>query len=363
MSRPAVLLAATDEAAHSPLLRALQAGDLSLLPTRRDEAWRWTDLRGRLRVLPSPSAPDAGSPASGAFATLAVTREILFVNGWRREGDGRLKVVEDEVVRLRFVSTAAGAHGARLAIEIAAGASLTLLESYEGQAQGYVSAVELDLMVGPGALVERIVIQDDHASGISVSLAEVRVGEGARFGQSVFTSGSRLQRHETHVAHPGRGAEVRLDAAYVLAAETHADLTSVVTHDGVGGLTAQVAKGVVTDRARAVFQGRIVVARGADGTDARLRHDALSLSDGAEVDAKPELEIYADDVQCAHGNTIGALDEDTLFYIRSRGVGLAEARTLLMEAFLGAVVERVAHQAARAVVAAWTGQLLTELGR
>ena len=136
-------------------------------------------------------------------------------------------------------------------------------------------------------------------------------------------------------------------------ADRHADLTTIVEHLGPGGATTQVAKGVVSGRARAVFQGRIVVAEGADGTDARLRHNALILNDGAEVDAKPELEIYADDVQCAHGNTIGALDEDALFYIRSRGLDEAEARALLMRAFLGEVVERIAHPAAREAVERW----------
>ena len=131
-----------------------------------------------------------------------------------------------------------------------------------------------------------------------------------------------------------------------------------MTHAGPDGATTQLAKGVVRHQARGVFQGRIVVEEGADRTDARMGHHALILSDRAEVDAKPELEIYADDVACAHGNTVGALDEDALFYARQRGMPEAEARALLTEAFIGEVVDQIGHQGARDVVRAWVGDRL-----
>jgi Fe-S cluster assembly protein SufD len=107
-----------------------------------------------------------------------------------------------------------------------------------------------------------------------------------------------------------------------------------------------------------VFQGRIVVERGADQTDARMRHDALLLSDRAEIDAKPELQINADDVSCAHGNTVGALDAAALFYIQSRGVPEAEAKALLTQAFVGEVLERIAHEGAREIVQAFVAERL-----
>jgi Fe-S cluster assembly protein SufD len=126
----------------------------------------------------------------------------------------------------------------------------------------------------------------------------------------------------------------------------------------VDGTTAQLTKGVVRDQARGVFQGRIVVTEGADRTDARMGHHALILSDRAEVDAKPELLIHADDVSCAHGATVGALDEDALFYARQRGIPEAEARALLTEAFIGEVVDRIAHDGARDIVRAWAAERL-----
>ena len=117
---------------------------------------------------------------------------------------------------------------------------------------------------------------------------------------------------------------------------------------------------MVRDQGRAVFQGKIVVAHGADGTDARMGHHALILSDRAEVDAKPELLIFADDVQCAHGNSIGALDQDALFYVRQRGLPLDEAKTMLTAAFVAAVVDRIEHEGARAIAAAWTAARLEQ---
>ena len=146
---------------------------------------------------------------------------------------------------------------------------------------------------------------------------------------------------------------VRLDGAYVLTGKRHSDQTTVVTHVGRDGVTTQLTKGVAADQARGVFQGRIVVERGADGTDARMAHHALLLSDRAEIDAKPELEIYADDVACAHGNTVGALDEAAIFYARARGIPEVQAKAMLTTAFLGEVVERIVSDEARAVAHAW----------
>ncbi|MDB5441911.1 MAG: SufBD protein, partial [Phenylobacterium sp.] len=153
-------------------------------------------------------------------------------------------------------------------------------------------------------------------------------------------------------------AKLRLDGVYLLADKRHADLTTVVTHEGTDGVTMQMTKGVVRDQARGVFQGRIVVAQGADRTDARMEHHALILSDRAEVDAKPELEIYADDVACSHGNTIGALDEEALFYARQRGIPEVQARALLTQAFIGEVIDRIGHEGAREIVRLWAAERL-----
>lgn len=337
------------------LARAIETGDLTQLPSRRDEDWRWTDLRGLLRTLP-PASPKAEVPAGGPFAALAGD-EIAVVNG-RVPAAASLVVEGEQLVRLRFVSTAAGSHGAAIDLEVKAGARLTLLESYEALADGAVASAELSISVASGASLERIVIADDGPESVTVSQARVRLAPGASFAQTTLTSGARRQRLETAINHPGQGACVRFDAAYLLEQQRHADLTSTVTHSGLDGRTSQLTKGVVHDQARGVFQGRIVVEKGADQTDARMGHHALILSDKAEIDARPELLIFADDVQCAHGNTVGALDENALFYARQRGIPLDDARAMLTHAFLGEVVERIDHEGAREVAAAWVSERL-----
>ena len=336
------------------LSTALKTGDLTALPSRRDEDWRWTDLRGLLRTLPPAAPAHDGEVPAGPFAGLA-DGETVFVNGRRIA----LSEAVSGVVALRFVALADQvSQGASHSLVVKPGESLVLLESHEGRAKGYVTDVALDIAVGEGASLERIVLVEDDAEAVNVVTAEVALAPGAKYAQTVLTSGARRQRIETRVSHPGAHAEVRLDGAYLLDAQRHADLTTVVTHAGVDGVTSQLTKGMVTEQARGVFQGRIVVSPGADQTDARMGHHALILSEKAEVDAKPELLIFADDVSCAHGNTIGALDENALFYAEQRGIPELEAKAMLTEAFVGEVVERIEHEGAREIVAAWVARKL-----
>ncbi|WP_454716248.1 Fe-S cluster assembly protein SufD [Caulobacter segnis] len=336
------------------LSTALKTGDLTALPSRRDEDWRWTDLRGLLRTLPPAAPAHDGEVPAGPFAGLA-DAEAVFVNGRRIAGTE----TTSGVVALRFVALADQAsQGASHALVVKPGESLVLLESHEGRAKGYVSDVALDIAVGEGASLERIILVEDDAEAINVVTAEVALAPGAKFAQTVLTSGARRQRIETRVSHPGAHADARLDGAYLLDGQRHADQTTVVTHAGVDGTTSQLTKGMVTDQARGVFQGRIVVSPGADQTDARMGHHALILSEKAEIDAKPELLIFADDVSCAHGNTIGALDEQAIFYARQRGIPEAEAKAMLTVAFVGEVVERIEHDGARAIAAAWVAKKL-----
>lgn len=337
------------------LSAAIRDRDVAELPGKRDEDWRWTDLRGLIRKLPPPSEPFTAEVGEGPFDALAADRRLI-VNG---RGADPIEIARGSttVVAARFVSRGAGAHVARLNIVVGADARLTLLESYESDG-GSLSQAVVTITLSKGAMVERIVLAQDDAEAVSVSQATVTLAARAHFAQTVIASGARRQRLETQVQHPGGHAALRLDGVYLLADKRHSDQTTIVTHESVDGLTDQLTKGVVRDQARGVFQGRIVVEAGADRTDARMGHHALILSDRAEVDAKPELEIYADDVACAHGNTVGALDEDALFYARQRGLPEPEARAMLTEAFIGEVIDRIGHEAAREIVRDWAAQRL-----
>jgi Fe-S cluster assembly protein SufD len=383
------------------LAQGIDARDLASLPSRRDEGWRWTDLRGLVReALPASASTETVQPG-GPFVDLDAC-EIVIANGqlnwWPEDealpfglavsvhhhpdrplmGDAMPMAVmaaaktqepravilqsageEPIAVRVRFVSVAdATAHHARVGVVVGAGSKLTLLESHESQGEGYFANTVLEIFLERDAQLERIVIMDEAADAISVTSAEVHLAPGATFAQTVMTTGALRERVETQLGHPGAGATARLDGLYVVTGRRRSDITTVVTHAGIGGSTDQMVRGVVDDQGRAVFQGRIVVAEGADQTDAKMGHHALILSDRAEVDAKPELEIYADDVACAHGNTVGALDEDALFYAIQRGMPLATARALLTLAFVGEVVDRIGHDGAREVVRRWVAERL-----
>lgn len=272
------------------------------LPNRRVEAWKYSDLRAALADAAPPAlALEEGAPI---IARLAGGFEEVVVGG--------------EQVRV---------------------------ERLEGDA---LEARAVRFHVEPGAMLTRVVVQG--GAGVPLSYAEVQLAAGARFRQFVLAEGARLARIETHVDVEGEGAEVELNGVYLAGPGRHADLTSRITHHVPNGKTSQLIKGAARARGRGVFQGKILVARGAQKTDARQGHHALLLEEGAEVYAKPELEIYADDVSCAHGNTAGALSAEQLFYLRARGIPQQQARALLVEAFLGEAVGEWLPQAERAEI-------------
>tara|TARA_R110000787_G_scaffold256779_1_gene362015 strand:- start:332 stop:1354 length:1023 start_codon:yes stop_codon:yes gene_type:complete len=334
----------------------IDLNDVSTFPSKRVETWKYTDLQRGLRDAPPPSPPGVVD-GSGPFFALGGDG-IVFANG-RAVGADAYVGRGRKTLRLRFVSDAVGTgHTTTVRIAAQPDADLLILESHEGRGSAYAAHNRLTIDVAPRSTVTRIVLVDEPGDAVSITQATVNVGQGGRYRQTILTTGARLQRLETQVTHDGHAADVRLDGLYVLSDSRQSDQTTVVDHVGPDGLTAQLTKGVVRDSARGVFQGKIIVERGADGTDARMGHHALILGERAEVDAKPELQIYADDVQCAHGNTVGNLDEAALFYLQQRGLPLDEARALLTEAFLREVTDRIEPEAVRDVVNQWlTGRL------
>lgn len=258
---------------------------MNALPNRRTEAWKYSDLAA---ALPDVEPP----PGSGHI--------IARLNG------GTTRTI------------------------VAVGRSMTLVERFE---QGGLDARALHVDVSRGATLSRIILQK-ASDGVPLGHTDITLAEGACYRQFVFAEGARLARIETDVRVEGEGASVELSGVYIVGAGRHADLTSRVEHRAAGGATRQLIKGASKRGGRGVFQGKILVAPQAQKTDARQNHHALLLDDGAEVFAKPELEIHADDVACAHGNSVGALDANALFYMRQRGLPEAEARALLVKAFL-----------------------------
>ena len=185
---------------------------------------------------------------------------------------------------------------------------------------------------------------------VIVHTALAALGPEGELSQHALTLGGALARHELRLRQDA-GSRAVLDGLYKLSGRRHCDTTVHVDFTGEGAETSQLVKGVVSGRSRGVFQGKFHVARGAQRTDAKMAHHALILEQGAQANAKPELEIYADDVECAHGNTVGALDDEHLFYLRQRGLTAAQARAVLVEAFAGEVLDRVEDEALRGQLA------------
>ena len=318
------------------LREALLTHNADLLPGRRDEDWRWTDLRGVLRPLPDMSTD---------------------LQGLTSRPD--IEVLPGVIVRRHAAPVAGGVSDIELVV--ARGEVVLLLDAFEAGEGAYVRDAALPIRLEEGASLTRLVLAEDGADAVSVICSDVSLAAGATFHQTVIASGARRQQIETRVTHPGQGASVRLDGAYLLSGKRHADQTTRLDHTGPGGESRQLVRGVAADQSRGVFQGRIIVREGADGADARLTHNALMLSEKAEIDAKPELEIYADDVACAHGNTVGALDEEALFYACARGIPAPEARLMLIEAFIGEIVERIDEAVLQALARSFVATRLEAL--
>lgn len=295
------------------------------LPTRRNEAWKYSDLR-------------AAVDESVQFA-LSHDQSAPEVAAGLRDGG----VIGALAAQAGTVTELSVAHG-ETAVRVDRPRTDNLAPSF------------LRAHVAAGGSLTRIVVQAE-SRGVVLDAIHVRLDAGAAFRQFVLAEGGRLSRIETHVSVDGGNVDVQLHGVYACASGRHADLTSVIAHHAPSSRAQQIIRGVARKGGRGIFQGKIVVDRAAQKTDARQHHKGILLEAGAEIFAKPELMIYADDVACAHGNTAGGVDDHALFYLRSRGVPETEARALLTEAFLTEAVPdwvaRDLHDEIVKRIAAW----------
>jgi Fe-S cluster assembly protein SufD len=223
------------------------------------------------------------------------------------------------------------------------GAHATVIEHHVGLCIGaYFSDSITEIALGEGAVLRHCKVQDESREAFHIAATGAALADGAHYDSFVFSAGARLARNEIHVSLAGRRAHCRLNGAYLGRGEQVVDHTTVIDHVSPETSSRELYKGVLDGRARGVFQGRIAVRADAQKADGQQMNRALLLSDKAEINSKPELEISADDVKCSHGATAGELDDLSLFYLRSRGIPEAEARRLLVEAFLAEVIDAVA---------------------
>ena len=265
-------------------------------------------------------------------------------------------------IHLVFINsgTEPGAVFMRSLVRIGKGARAMLLESHEGSNEFQVNTV-LELAIDDDAHVDHVKITRSGALHLSTLMAAI--GAHTRFNEFLFTAGGAVVRNQMFVRFQGEGTIAGIRGACLLKGRQHADTTLFAEHAAQACTSREVFKSVLDQESHGVFQGKIRVAPGAQKTDARMATHALLLSETAEADNKPELEIFADDVQCGHGATSGQLDEDLLFYLKARGVPAREAQALLIQAFVGEAVEGIEHAGLRdtlmAQVAAWVATRAT----
>lgn len=401
-------------------LRLGAAVDVAALPTARDESWRYTALRAIDARAHVPDA-EASTRAVDLAALGAVDgARLVFVNGAYRAdlshleaSDGvtierdapiaraaqadaferlaeafaprgitiriaagakvdaplalvfvaaasmaaRTAVAADAASALAATPPATVAH-ARVRLVLEAHASLTLIEQHVGGATGVLANLTLGIEQARGAALDLVRLQSATAGVTVVARTGVELAEAATLRHWALEAGADLSRHALAVRLVGRGARFRARGALVLDGRQHADVQLSVDHVARDTRCDLAYRGVADGRARAVFFGNIRVQAGADGTDAQLSNKNLLLSPHAEIDAKPVLEIFADEVKASHGATVGQLDETALFYLRSRGLPREAARAVLTQAFARAVLDDVPVPGLRArVEAALAGKL------
>jgi Fe-S cluster assembly protein SufD len=383
-------------------------------PTRKDEDWRYTRLEPILevpfeRASPRLSYERALIAIDGLSADLGGVR-LIFVNGhfapelsrvaelpdgatvtnlasMLAEGDERLEpifsrtfapfhhafaalntaltgdgafvslaanTVIEAPIELVFFSETNGAplvSNPRSIVLAGPGSQATVVETHTGlPGEIYCTNAVTEVVLDPGAVVEHYKIQDEADSAFHLALLDVRQDRESHFSSHVFALGSHIARHEVRVYLEGEGAEVRLDGLYLPRGDQLHDNPVLVEHAAPRGTSRQLYKGVVDEHGHGVFNGHIVVRTGAPGTDARQTNKNLLLSDDAEVDTRPRLEILTDDVKCAHGAAVGRLDEEALFYLRSRGVPEQAARAILTYAFAREMVDLIPIEGLRSRV-------------
>ena len=384
--------------ARDTLLNALKTEGL---PTRRVESWHYSDLRALLRSVPAadPAAFAEGvEPLAIGSAVVRVLNGKADVSGApegihiRRYGEslvegvaaadlvergtddaiGRIngtfvrdgfeieipaETVLEQPLELQLVQSTGQSHS-RFPVTFGAKSKATVIERHlsVNDAPSLVSVVS-DLIVDEDAEITWIILQQQGSADSHLGQVNFDLGANAKLRIFVVNAGGKLVRQEVHGVTTGEGADFQLRGINLLGDESHTDVTFTLGHDVPHTTSTEIIRNVVLNRAKGVFQGQIRVAPDAQKTDARMACNTLLLSDDADFSAKPELEIFADDVQCGHGATVIDLNPTHLYYLQARGIPEAKARTMLVNAFVDEIVEELEDEAIieplEAIIATW----------
>jgi Fe-S cluster assembly protein SufD len=321
---------------------------------------------GGIEILPLGQALASGhallkemSPIEAARDNAAYALNTAFMN------DGAVIRIPagmsvEKPIHLRLVNQGGApfSTAVRVLLVVEAGAAVTVLETHEGpDGLAYQPNTVIEVIARDGARVRHVRLNADGSEALALSTLAVKLDAKVTFDTLNVAIGASVARHQVFLTFAGAHATARVNGATMLKAKQHSDTTLLVDHAVPHCDSKELFKTVIDDTATGVFQGKIIVRPQAQKTDGRMMSAALLLSDGGAMNNKPELEIFADDVQCAHGATCGQLDEDLLFYLMARGLPRKEAETLMVQAFLGEAIELVEHEGVRealvAVIEGW----------
>jgi Fe-S cluster assembly protein SufD len=317
-----------------------------------------SDTAGLEAGLSMSSLADAlagGDPVLTAhLGKLAPANDVAVALNTALMGDGAViriaaGTTAGRPIHLLFVaSEKPAATFTRSLVVVEKGARAMLIESYEGPSgSDYQVNAAVEVFVGDEAHVDHVKLIGEGSDALHVSTLAAAIGTRARFNTFTFTAGGAVVRNQLFLNFDGEDTVAGIRGSTLIKGKQHADTTLIVNHIARGCQSREMFKTVLDDEAHGIFQGRITVRQGAQKTDAKMMTRALLLSERAEADNKPELEIFADDVQCGHGATAGALDDELKFYLMARGIPAAEAEALLIRAFLGEAIDGIEHAGLR----------------
>ena len=379
---------------------ALERANALSVPTTRDEEWRFTDLTPltRVQLRTAETRPEVAIEVARAYFVPEAGARLVFVDGifapalsevttecgvrigtladmlskhastlephlaqlasFERDvfaalntahlRDAAVVIVPknaacERPVHLLYLATQPDtAAYPRCLVVAETGADCTLIEDYSALTpDAYLTNAVTEIAVAPNGRIRHVKIQRESERAFHIAACAVRLGKNATYGSQTISLGARLSRYDLTVALDGEGAAAQIDGLALISQRQLADTHTTIDHTKPNCRSVQLHKTIVADAAHAVFNGKIHVRPGAQLTDSAQQSRNLLLSDRARVDTKPQLEIFADDVKCAHGATVGQLDSEQLFYLRSRGLPDRMARNLLTYAFGASVIERI----------------------
>jgi Fe-S cluster assembly protein SufD len=325
-------------------------------PSTRLEEWRYTNVAEIAKLALEVAATETAGGIPSALGSILDTKDRAFallntafvsdVAVVRTEKNA----VSDEPTRIEL-SSRPGLQSPRVFVEAAAGSqTIVVVDCFSGpDAPAGLTNTVVEVDVSENASVDLVIVQREHDVRFHISNVAARVARNGRFRSHTLSCGGALVRNDLDVVLADEGAECDLNGLFIGRGEAVVDNHTSVDHAMPRCTSRELYKGILGDRSNGIFRGKVIVRPDAQKTDATQSDPNLLLGVGAEIDTKPQLEIYADDVKCSHGATVGQLDLDALFYLRSRGVGVADAREMLIHAFANEVVDALPSGLAESV--------------